>query len=223
MLGVPQPEVDAGFAALTSPWNLALKRVFDLVVATAATVLMAPGLALIAIAIRLDSPGPVFFLQERLGHGRRAFRCVKFRTMYIDADGRLRAYLAHHPESRAEWEQFAKLRSFDPRVTRVGRVLRRISLDEIPQLVNVFRKQMSLVGPRPYLPSETCRMSEFAETILRTPPGITGLWQVSGRNKLTFDQRLQLDDYYVRNWSLWMDVVVLVRTIGAVMRRDGAY
>lgn len=154
---------------------------------------------------------------------RRAFGCVKFRTMYIDADRRLRMYLAQDPESRAEWERFAKLKSFDPRVTRVGRVLRRISLDEIPQLVNVFRKQMSLVGPRPYLPSETGRMSEFAETILRTPPGITGVWQVSGRNELTCDQRLRLDDCYVRNWSLWMDVVVLLRTVGAVMRRAGAY
>ena len=143
--------------------------------------------------------------------------------MYVDNEQRLRTYLAEHPESRAEWERFAKLRAFDPRVTRVGRVLRRISLDELPQLVNVFRKQMSFVGPRPYLPSETERMSEFVETIVKAPPGITGLWQVSGRNKLTFEQRLRLDEYYVRNWSLWMDVVVLVKTIGAVMRRDGAY
>jgi hypothetical protein len=116
---------------LAKPWNLALKRTFDLSVATATTVLLAPVLALIVLAIRFDSPGPVFFFQERLGRGRRPFRCVKFRTMYVDGDRRLQAYLAHHPESRAEWEQFAKLKSFDPRVTRVGRVLRRISLDEV--------------------------------------------------------------------------------------------
>lgn len=208
---------------LAKPWNLAVKRAFDLFIAAATTVLFAPVLALVALAIRLDSPGPVFFFQERLGRGRRAFRCVKFRTMFVDGDQRLRRYLANHPESRAEWERFAKLRSFDPRVTRVGRVLRRISLDELPQLANVFRKEMSLVGPRPYLPSETERMSEFVETIIKAPPGMTGLWQVSGRNKLTFEQRLRLDEYYVRNWSLWMDVVVLVKTIGALLRRDGAY
>jgi undecaprenyl-phosphate galactose phosphotransferase len=208
---------------LAKPWNQALKRAFDLLVATTGGVLLAPVLAVAALAIRLDSPGSVLFLQERIGRGRSLFRCVKFRTMYVDNAERLDAYLAHHPESRAEWEHFAKLKSFDPRVTRVGRLLRRVSLDELPQLVNVFRKQMSLVGPRPYLPSETERMGDFAETILKAPPGITGLWQVSGRNKLTFEQRLRLDEYYVRNWSLWMDVVVLVKTIRAVMRRDGAY
>lgn len=208
---------------LAKPWNLAAKRAFDLVIAGAITLLLTPVLAAVAFAIRLDSPGPVFFFQQRLGRGRRPFRCVKFRTMYVDNEPRLRAHLAEHPESRTEWQRFAKLRSVDPRVTRVGRVLRRISLDELPQLVNVFRKQMSLVGPRPYLPSETERMSEFAETILKAPPGMTGLWQVSGRNKLTFEQRLRLDAYYLRNWSLWLDVVVLVKTIGAVMRRDGAY
>lgn len=208
---------------LAKPWNLAAKRAFDVFVATATALLLAPVLALIALAIRLDSPGAALFSQERLGRGRRPFRCIKFRTMYVDNDQRLRAYLAKHPESRAEWERFAKLKSFDPRVTRVGRLLRRISFDELPQLANVLRKEMSLVGPRPYLPSETERMGEFAETILKAPPGITGLWQASGRNNLTFEERLQLDEYYVRNWSLWMDVVVLVKTIGAVLRRDGAY
>ncbi len=208
---------------LAKPWNVAVKRAFDLVVAGATTLLLAPVFAAVALAIRLDSRGPVFFFQERLGRGHRPFQCVKFRTMYVDNEQRLRTYLAEHPESRAEWQRFAKLRAFDPRVTRVGRVLRRISLDELPQLVNVFRKHMSLVGPRPYLPSETERMSDFVETIVKAPPGITGLWQVSGRNKLTFEQRLRLDEYYVLNWSLWMDVVVLIKTVGAVMRRDGTY
>lgn len=208
---------------LAKPWNQALKRAFDLIVATVTGVLLAPFVAVVALAIRLDSPGSVLLLQERIGRGRSPFRCLKFRTMYVDNEERLRAYLARHPESRAEWEHFHKLKSFDPRVTRVGRLLRRISLDELPQLVNVFRKQMSLVGPRPYLPSETERMGDFAETILKAPPGITGLWQASGRNKLTFEQRLRLDEYYVRNWSLWMDAVVLVKTVGAVLRRDGAY
>jgi undecaprenyl-phosphate galactose phosphotransferase len=208
---------------LAKPWNQALKRAFDLIVATVAGVLLAPLLAIVALAVRLDSPGPALFLQQRIGRGRQLFPCVKFRTMYVDNEERLRAYLAQHPESRADWERFAKLKSFDPRVTPVGRVLRRISLDEVPQLVNVFRKEMSLVGPRPYLPSETDRMGHLAETILKASPGATGLWQVSGRNRLTFEQRLRLDEYYVRNWSLWMDVVVLMKTVGAVIRRDGAY
>jgi Undecaprenyl-phosphate galactose phosphotransferase WbaP len=208
---------------LAKPWNLLFKRAFDLLVAVLAAVLLAPFLALIAIAVRLDSPGPIFFVQERIGRGRRVFRCVKFRTMFVDAEKRLGEYLAAHPEQGADWERFAKLKSFDPRVTRVGGFLRRVSLDELPQIWNVFRREMSFVGPRPYLPSETERMGDFATTILKAPPGITGLWQVSGRNNLTFGQRLRLDEYYVRNWSLWMDLVVLLKTGGALLRRDGAY
>jgi undecaprenyl-phosphate galactose phosphotransferase len=209
--------------SLAKPWNLALKRAFDMIVATAAGIVLAPLLALAALAIRLDSPGPALFVQNRLGRRWRQFRCLKFRTMYVDNDRRLREHLAHDAGARAEWKQFAKLKSFDPRVTRVGRILRRLSLDELPQLFNVLRGDMSLVGPRPYLPSETQRMGYFAETILKAPPGLTGLWQASGRNQLTFDQRLRLDEYYVRNWSLWMDIIVLVKTISAVLQRQGAF
>jgi Undecaprenyl-phosphate galactose phosphotransferase WbaP len=208
---------------LAKPWNLALKRAFDLVVATAAGIVLALPLLLTALAIRLDSPGPALFVQNRLGRGWRNFPCLKFRTMYVDNDRRLREYLAHDPAARAEWDRFLKLKSFDPRVTRVGRFLRRLSLDELPQLLNVLNGDMSLVGPRPYLPSETQRMGDFAETIVKAPPGLTGLWQVSGRNQLTFDQRLRLDEYYVRNWSLWMDIIVLVKTASAVLQRQGAF
>jgi len=208
---------------LAKPWNLFVKRVFDLAAASAVAVLLAPLLAIAVIAICLDSPGPVFFVQERIGPGRRRFRCVKFRTMYADNEARLKSHLAVDDGARTEWEQFAKLKSLDPRVTRVGRLLRRSSLDEMPQLINVMRREMSLVGPRPYLPAEAERMGDLAETILKAPPGMTGLWQVSGRSNLTFEQRIRLDEYYVRNWSLWMDVVVLLKTVGAVLRRDGAY
>jgi len=208
---------------LAKPWNLLLKRGFDLTVAALAAVVLAPLLALIAVAIRLDSAGPVFFRQPRMGRGRALFACIKFRTMYVDGDDRLHAHLSGHAQGRDEWERFRKLKSFDPRVTRVGRVLRRLSIDELPQLLNVFRSEMSLVGPRPYLPAEAHRMGDFGETVLKAPPGITGLWQVSGRNNLTFEQRLRLDEYYVRNWSLWMDVVVLLKTVTAVLARRGAY
>jgi undecaprenyl-phosphate galactose phosphotransferase len=208
---------------LAKPWNLLVKRLFDLGVASAVGLLLAPVLIATAIAIRVDSPGPIFFVQERLGRGRRRFACIKFRTMYADNEARLRLHLADNHGASAEWEEFAKLKSVDPRVTRVGRFLRRSSLDELPQLINVMRREMSLVGPRPYLPSETERMGDLAETILKAPPGVTGLWQVSGRNNLPFEQRVRLDEYYVRNWSLWLDVEVLMKTVRAVLRGDGAY
>jgi undecaprenyl-phosphate galactose phosphotransferase len=208
---------------LAKPWNVAVKRTFDVVVATSACLLLSPLLLMIAVAVRLDSPGPAFFVQERLGRGRRRFRCIKFRTMYVDNEERLPRHLAEQPSARSEWERFAKLKSGDPRVTRAGRLLRRWSLDELAQLVNVLRGEMSLVGPRPYLPSEAQRMGDMAETVLKAPPGMTGLWQVSGRNNLAFEQRLRLDEFYTRNWSLWLDVVILLKSAHAVVRGDGAY
>lgn len=208
---------------LAKPWNRVLKRTFDLAVATVTGIFLSPLLLLAALAVRVESVGPVFFVQERLGRNGRRFRCVKFRTMYMDAEARLAEHLHGNGAARREWEHFAKVKSDDPRVTRVGRILRRLSFDEWPQLYNVLRGEMSLVGPRPYLPAETMRMGAFAETILKAPPGITGLWQVSGRNELSFDHRLRLDEYYVRNWSLWMDVELLIKTARAVLRADGAY
>lgn len=208
---------------LAKPWNLVTKRAFDVLAAILASAALAPLMAVIAVAIRLDSPGPVFFVQERLGRGRRRFRCVKFRTMYVDSDERLQAYLAAQPTARAEWERFAKLKENDPRITPVGRFLRRWSLDELAQMINVLRGEMSLVGPRPYLASETQRMGDSGKTVLKSPPGITGLWQASGRNNLTFEQRVRLDEFYTRNWSLWLDTVILLKTVGAVIRGDGAY
>jgi Undecaprenyl-phosphate galactose phosphotransferase WbaP len=208
---------------LARPWNLAVKRVFDIVVGAALSIVTLPILALAALAVRLDSRGPVMFRQPRLGSGWSTFPCFKFRTMHVDASERLARHLEAHPGAREEWDRFAKLRSDDPRVTRVGRILRRFSLDELPQILNVMRGEMSLVGPRPYLPGERERMGEFGDTIVKAPPGITGLWQVSGRSDLTFPQRLRLDEYYVRNWSLWLDVIVLIKTAGVVLRGRGAY
>ncbi len=208
---------------LAKPWNLAIKRVFDLAVSAALSVVLAPFLLALAIAIKLDSPGPVLFRQQRLGRRWNRFECIKFRTMHVDAAKRLDEHLAARPDALAEWQEFAKLRSGDPRITRVGGWLRRTSLDELPQMLNVFLGEMSLVGPRPYLPRELERMGGFADTILKAPPGISGLWQVSGRNTLPFEQRLRLDEYYVRNWSLWLDVIVLLKTVGVVIGREGAY
>jgi Undecaprenyl-phosphate galactose phosphotransferase WbaP len=208
---------------LAQPWNLAIKRVFDLAVSALLFVLLAPVFALIALAIKLDSPGPVLFRQERVGRRWARFSCLKFRTMYLDNSERLERHLGADAAARAEWEQYAKIRRNDPRITRVGRWLRRSSLDELPQLFNVFRGEMSLVGPRPYLPREVDRMGDFGDTIVKAPPGISGLWQVSGRNNLPFPQRLSLDEYYVRNWSLWLDVIVLLKTVGVVARGEGAY
>ena len=208
---------------LAKPWNLVIKQAFDLFVATAAGLLLAPLWLGAALAIRLDSAGPVLFVQERLGRGGRPFRCVKFRTMHVDGAERLRTHLAVDPVERREWEHYAKLRRHDPRVTRVGRVLRRLSLDELPQLLNVFRREMSVIGPRPYLASEVERMGPAAETVLKALPGMSGLWQVSGRSDLPFEERLRIDEYYVRNWSLSLDAVLLMKTVGAVLRGRGAY
>lgn len=208
---------------LAKPWNLLFKRGFDLLIAGFLALLLAPLLGVVALAIRADSPGPVFFRQSRLGRGRRQFRCLKFRTMHVDCESRLHDHLRDDADSRAEWERFRKLKSFDPRVTAVGRVLRRLSIDELPQLYNVLRNDMSLVGPRPYLPREADDMGDFRATVLKAPPGMTGLWQVSGRNDLTFEQRLRVDEYYVRNWSPWMDLMVLIKTITAVVQGRGAY
>jgi undecaprenyl-phosphate galactose phosphotransferase len=208
---------------LARSWNLAVKRVFDLVVGVALSIVSLPVLLILALAVRLDSPGPVLFRQSRLGRGWTTFQCLKFRTMHVDAAERLERHLAADPAAREEWEHYAKLRTYDPRVTRVGRFLRRLSLDELPQLLNVLRGEMSLVGPRPYLPRERERMADLGDTIVKAPPGITGLWQVSGRNDLTFQQRLRLDEYYVRNWSLWLDVIVLMKTTGVLARGRGAY
>ena len=199
-----------------------IKRAIDFVLASAGGLLALPLFAVIALWIRLDSPGPVFYLQERLGKDGKRFMAVKFRTMYQDAEGRLSQILAHDPVLREEYEMFHKLRN-DPRVTRAGRFLRKLSLDELPQLWNVLKGEMSLVGPRAYLPRELPAMAGSERIILRVLPGITGLWQVRGRNELSFGGRLEIDIYYVRNWSIWLDLYILARTAWVVLFGRGAY
>lgn len=194
------------------------KNAFDLVVAGAALVLLSPLLVLLAGATRLGSPGPALFAQQRVGRNGQTFRLYKFRSMYVDAERRL-ADLQHLNEHDGV---LFKMRH-DPRVTPVGKLLRKYSLDEFPQLINVVRGEMSLVGPRPPLATEVARYEGYAHRRLLVRPGITGLWQVSGRSDLSWDDAVRLDLQYVENWSLALDIGILLRTVSAVLRGRGAY
>ncbi len=181
-----------------------------------------PLIGLIALLIKLDSPGPIFYTQTRIGQGGEHFRAWKFRTMVRNADYALKEYLEKHPELQEAWQRDQKLR-YDPRVTRIGRFLRRTSLDELPQLWNILRGEMSLVGPRPIVDEEIPRYGDKFPLYTKVIPGLTGLWQVSGRNNITYEERVSLDAYYVRNWSVWLDVYILMRTVWVVLTGEGAY
>jgi exopolysaccharide biosynthesis polyprenyl glycosylphosphotransferase len=194
------------------------KRVFDLVAGTLILIAILPLLLLVALIIKLDSPGPVFFFQERVGKDGRRFRMVKFRSMRRDA-GQLLATLRAQNEATGP---LFKMRA-DPRVTRAGRLLRRFSLDELPQLFNVLAGDMSLVGPRPPIPAEVAEYEGWHMARLRVVPGLTGLWQVSGRSELSFDEMVRLDLRYIRTWTLALDLKILARTIPAVFSAHGAY
>jgi Undecaprenyl-phosphate galactose phosphotransferase WbaP len=202
---------------LAKPWNTWLKRGADLLLGAALTVLALPLFLILTVLIKVDSEGPALFVQERLGYRGRNFRCLKFRTMHVNSGKKLVEYFKGHPQAAEEWRKYAKLRDHDPRVTRLGRFLRKWSFDELPQLLNVLRGEMSLVGPRPYLPEERERIGVELPTILSARPGITGFWQVSGRNQLTFDNRVQVEAWYVRNWTVWLDCIVLVKTFRTVL------
>ena len=203
--------------------NFVMKRIFDIVAGIIICLAILPALIVLAIKIKVDSPGSIMHIAKRLGKNGQEFSCYKFRTMHVNGDSMLEGYFKENPSAKEEWDTFAKLKDFDPRVTKTGMLLRKYSLDELPQIINVLKGEMSLVGPRPYLPREKERMSYFANTILDTVPGITGLWQVSGRNEITFEGRLELDVWYVRNWSFWQDVVLLFKTVGVVLGKKGAY
>lgn len=198
-----------------------LKRLFDLVAALILLVLGALPFLFIALRIRRDG-GPAIFAHKRVGQSGRVFPCFKFRTMQTDAEERLRELLATDPAARIEWEREFKLRN-DPRITPVGQFLRRTSLDELPQLFNVIRGEMSLVGPRPVIRTELARYGDDVDYFLMVRPGMTGLWQVSGRNDVDYDTRVYLDTWYVKNWSLWYDIAILFKTIRVVFKREGAY
>jgi exopolysaccharide biosynthesis polyprenyl glycosylphosphotransferase len=199
-------------------WRQHAKRTFDIVVATLLLVVTAPLILTAAVFIKIDSPGPVIFRQQRIGRNGKRFSVLKLRTMVADAEARLRE-ITHLNE--ADGPLF-KMRD-DPRVTRIGKLLRRMSIDELPQLINVLRSEMSMVGPRPALPREVEQWNDELRNRLRVSPGITGMWQVSGRSDTSFEDYQRLDLYYVDNWSLVTDLAIVMRTVPAVLKRQGAH
>ena len=194
-----------------------LKRFFDIVLASALLISLAPVFLLIAVLIQADSPGPVFYIQQRVGLKGRRFRLFKFRSMMNNAED-LKSSLLGNNEVK-DGVIFKMKR--DPRVTQVGRILRRYSLDEFPQFINVLKGDMNLIGPRSYLPRELPIMGAYAKVILKVKPGITGWWQVMGRNATSFKERLQLDEYYISNWSIWLDIYIMIKTAWVLIRGEG--
>ncbi|GEM45259.1 undecaprenyl-phosphate galactose phosphotransferase WbaP [Deinococcus cellulosilyticus] len=230
--GVPnqslRPHSLGTFAALEVRNNLRstrsrfIKRVLDILLVLLGGIVALPAMLIIALAIKLDSKGPAVYRARRIGVDGRMFDCLKFRSMYQDADQRLKDILASDPELRAEFEATHKLKD-DPRVTRVGNFLRKTSLDELPQIWNVLIGDMSLVGPRPIVTAEIEKYGDIFEVYKQVRPGITGYWQVHGRSDTTYEERVNMDLFYVSNWSPWLDLVILIKTVDVVLRGKGAY
>ena len=206
---------------LANPIHRLSKRVFDLLGSTVLLLLLSPLFAVLAYMVAKDGGKPIFG-HVRVGQNNKHFKCYKFRSMVVNAGEVLERLLASDPIARAEWVQDFKLKS-DPRVSKLGAFLRSSSLDELPQLYNVFKGEMSLVGPRPVIPVELERYGEDVGYYLTAKPGMTGLWQVSGRNDVDYATRVYLDSWYVKNWSLWTDIAILFKTVSVVIRRSGAY
>lgn len=197
------------------------KRIFDILFASTFLFIALPAMFFIAVILFSTDRGPVFFAHERIGHNGKRFRCLKFRTMVTNSQAVLARHLDMFPHARAEWDASQKLRE-DPRITPIGQFLRVTSLDELPQLINVIRGEMSLVGPRPIVEAEVVRYAGEIASYTATRPGITGLWQVSGRSDVDYDQRVQLDSQYVREWSFTKDMFILARTVKVVVARTGS-
>jgi Undecaprenyl-phosphate galactose phosphotransferase WbaP len=207
---------------LLDPWAQRLKRVLDVVATVVGGALLFPLILVLCLLVWTESRRPIFYTDQRMGRDGQLFSCIKFRTMVPDAEALLQRMLAEDEEMREEYLNYHKLRN-DPRVTRVGRFLRKTSLDELPQLWNVVRGEMSLVGPRPYLPRESEDIGRTQNEILRVTPGITGPWQVTGRNGTTFNERVRMDASYVHNWSVWLDLVLLASTVRCLLFSRDAY
>ncbi len=207
---------------LKSKYRLWAKKVSDLSMSVIVFPLLVPVLVYIAYKIRKEEPeSSILFKQERLGQDGKVFVCYKFRTMFEESDDKLQTYLHEHPEEVEFYKTYHKYQN-DPRITKIGDTLRRTSLDELPQIFNVFKNEMSFIGPRPYMLNEKEKIGKNVNTVLAVKPGITGLWQVSGRSEVDFHSRVALDVWYVRNWNLWMDLVILLKTVKTVLVREGA-
>jgi len=207
---------------LKSSYRLWVKKFSDLLMSLIIFPLLVPIMLFIAYKIRKEEPSSsILFKQERLGQDGKVFVCYKFRTMFEESDDKLNAYLKEHPEELEYYSIYHKYQN-DPRITKIGDKLRRTSLDELPQIFNVFKNEMSFIGPRPYMLNEKEKIGKDIDTVLTVKPGITGLWQVSGRSDVDFHSRVELDVWYIRNWNLWMDLVILLKTVKTVLVRDGA-
>lgn len=199
-----------------------LKRGFDVLGASIGLILLSPLFVLLALLVKASGPGSIFYGHARVGRSGQTFKCLKFRTMMQDGDGVLAQYFADNPSAAAEWEATRKLQD-DPRVTRVGAVLRKLSLDELPQILNILRGDMSIVGPRPVVSDELDLYGAAAVHYLKSRPGLTGLWQVSGRNDVSYVSRVAFDTHYVENWSFRTDLSIILRTVPAVLASRGSY
>ncbi len=202
----------------TKHFQMTFKRIMDVVLASILLTLMAVPLALVAVAIKIESRGPIFYPHERVGHNGRRFRMYKFRSMVVDAAEAKQGML---PQNETDAPLF-KMKN-DPRRTRVGQFIRRLSIDEFPQLINVLQGHMSLVGPRPGLPEEAAQYSDYHAHRVVAVPGMAGLWQVSGRSLLPFEKMVELDVMYAREWSIWLDIVILIKTVPVILSGRGAY
>lgn len=208
---------------LESKLNRMLKRFFDFALVVVSLPFLLLFLIFISIAIKTTSKGPIFFKHERIGKNGKIIKIYKFRSMHEDAQERLKKLLENNEELRQEWNSYFKLKN-DPRITKIGNFLRKTSLDELPQIINIIKNEMSFVGPRPVVKEEVEKYyKEYAKFYYMVSPGLTGLWQVSGRNDTTYDFRIKMDSWYVTNWSLWLDIIIIVKTFGVVVKKEGVY
>lgn len=214
-----------GFSAthyLTKKSSLLMKRFIDLLILFLSSFIVVPLVLLVSIIIKLTSKGPVFYGHVRVGQNGKSFKCWKFRSMIVDADKQLEKILKENPAMREEWEKDRKFTN-DPRVTPIGKFLRRTSIDEIPQLFNILIGEMSFVGPRPVTAPELVKYGKMADYVLSVKPGLSGMWQISGRSDTIYEERITLDTYYIQNWSVWLDIWIIIRTIWVVLKGKGAY
>ncbi|MDR2494771.1 MAG: undecaprenyl-phosphate galactose phosphotransferase WbaP [Spirochaetaceae bacterium] len=207
---------------LKMPWNLGIKRFMDVSVSLIMGLALLPLLLSIAALVKITSPGPALFGHTRIGKDGKRFKAYKFRSMAANADALLRELLDSDPKARSEWEANRKIKN-DPRVTKLGKILRQTSLDEFPQLINIIKGEMSLIGPRPIVDEEVPKYGEEFSRIFSVRPGLSGLWQVSGRSDTDYNERVAFDSYYLQSWSVWLDLWVLYKTVWVVLKGKGAY